>query len=276
MPAVTTSATGDVLGRLESYYDTAPRARAEVEEHGPLTLFVARSGWPYYARPRLGLDRPVSADAVSAVLARQRERGVPQALEWVHETTPSLETAALAAGMTVALCPLLVLDGPPRERPSAAEVRQVSPGDPAVGAVHAAISVGFGAGGTAVGEASVTERDAWAARGEESLEPLEDQLRSGLSVMFGAFDSEAGAVGGGNHNPRVVDGAGVSEVVGVAVLPAYRRRGIAAHLSGELARHALDSGADTVFCSAQDDAVARVYGSVGFRRVGTACIAEVQ
>jgi len=29
-----------------------------------------------------------------------------------------------------------------------------------------------------------------------------------------------------------------------------------------------------VFCSAQDDAVARVYEAVGFRRVGTACIAE--
>jgi hypothetical protein len=29
-----------------------------------------------------------------------------------------------------------------------------------------------------------------------------------------------------------------------------------------------------VFCSAQDDAVARVYESVGFRRVGIACVAE--
>ena len=93
--------------------------------------------------------------------------------------------------------------------------------------------------------------------------------------MFGAFDADSGAVGGGNHNPRVVDGRGVSEVVGVAVLPAYRRRGIAAHLSGEVARHAVENGAETVFCSAGDEDVARVYASVGFRRVGTACIAEL-
>jgi len=33
-------------------------------------------------------------------------------------------------------------------------------------------------------------------------------------------------------------------------------------------------GVTTVFCSADDDDVARVYAAVGFRRVGTACIAE--
>jgi hypothetical protein len=30
----------------------------------------------------------------------------------------------------------------------------------------------------------------------------------------------------------------------------------------------------TVFLTAQDDAVARVYQRVGFERVGTACVAE--
>jgi GNAT superfamily N-acetyltransferase len=275
MPAVTTSSRRVVMERLETYYDAAPRARSDTEEHGPLTLFVARSGWPYYARPRLGLDQPVSASDVSAVLARQRELDIPLALEWVHETTPSLHAAAVEAGMTVELCPLLVLDGPPTVRPSAAEVREVGPDDDALGAVRAAVSVGFGTSGTAVGEASVLERDVWAARGDEPLAVLADILRSRLSVMFGAFDAAAGAVGGGSHNPRVLDSGGVTEIVGVAVLPAYRRRGIAAHLSGALARHALDSGVETVFCSAEDQDVARVYESVGFRRVGTACIAEV-
>ena len=169
MLAVATSGSTDVLERLERYYDAAPRARSDVEEHGPLTLFVSRGGWPYYARPRLGLDAPVRTEDVAAMLARQHELGVPQALEWVHETTPSLEAAAMAAGMPVFRHSLLVLDGPPTVRPSAAEVRQVAPGDPAVAAVRAAVSVGFGAAGTAVGDASTAERDAWAARGEEPL-----------------------------------------------------------------------------------------------------------
>jgi predicted GNAT family acetyltransferase len=37
---------------------------------------------------------------------------------------------------------------------------------------------------------------------------------------------------------------------------------------------ARERGVRTIFLSAQDDAVARVYERVGFVRVGTACIAE--
>ena len=64
------------------------------------------------------------------------------------------------------------------------------------------------------------------------------------------------------------------EIVGVGVLPAQRRRGIAGHLTWALARDAADAGVRTVFMSAGSDDVARIYGGVGFRRVGTACIAE--
>ena len=259
------------LDVLERYYDAAPRPNSDTEELGPLTLFVARSGFPYYARPRLGLTREVSADEVTTVLDRQRELGVPRALEWVHETTPSLLAAARAAGMTVEECPLLLLEGDPAEPPDpAAGVRLVTADDPALPLVQAAVHVGFGTPGTSVGEASVAERDAAAASGPQSAERMAALIRAGLSVMAGAFLPDVGPVGGGSHNPR----GDVSEVVGVGVLPAYRRRGLAAAITAALARHALGHGTSTVFCSAQNDAVARVYGSVGFRRVGTACIAE--
>jgi len=78
-------------------------------------------------------------------------------------------------------------------------------------------------------------------------------------------------VGGGSYSAV----AGVAEVAGVGVLPAYRRRRLAGQVTHVLARDALDSGVTTVFCSAQSDDVARVYQAVGFRRVGTACIAAV-
>ena len=47
----------DLLGRIEAYFDAAPRAAADVEEHGALTLFVSRIPWRFYGRPRLGLRR---------------------------------------------------------------------------------------------------------------------------------------------------------------------------------------------------------------------------
>src|SRR5690606_31865792 len=86
----------DLLARLERYYDEAPRAGADVEEYGPFTVFVSRGGWPYYARPRLGLAEEITADQVLSVLDRLHELGQPRSIEWVHENTPSLRPAALA------------------------------------------------------------------------------------------------------------------------------------------------------------------------------------
>jgi hypothetical protein len=58
---------------------------------GPLTLFLGDpGGWTYYARPRLGGGGAVTAADVAAAFARLHELGLPVAIEWVHETTPSL------------------------------------------------------------------------------------------------------------------------------------------------------------------------------------------
>jgi phosphoserine phosphatase len=48
------------------------------------------------------------------------------------------------------------------------------------------------------------------------------------------------------------------------------RRGIAAALTSVLVAEALERGIQTVFLSAGDETIARVYGQVGFERVGTA------
>lgn len=258
------------LARLERYYDLAPRGNADTEEHGPLTLFVSRGGWPYYARPRLGLAGDVTAADVEAVLVRQRELGVPRALEWVDEVTPSLLGAARAAGMRVEECPLLALEGEPVGRPIDGRVRLVPSEDPDLGRVNAAIGVGFASGGTGVGEAGVTERDVALAAHPEDADRASSAVMSGRSILVGAFDAEVGAVGGGSVNPR----GDVAEVVGVGVLPTHRRRGYAGAITHLLAQYALALGVGTVFCSAQSTDVARVYEAVGFRRVGTACIAE--
>jgi ribosomal protein S18 acetylase RimI-like enzyme len=66
----------------------------------------------------------------------------------------------------------------------------------------------------------------------------------------------------------------VAEIAGIATLPLARRRGHGAAVTAALARQALDSGADLVFLSAGSEEISRVYTRVGFRRIGTACIAE--
>ena len=260
----------DLLALLEAYYDEAPRANADTEEHGPFTIFVSTGGWPYYARPRLGVDDEMTADDVRSVLARLEELGIPPTIEWVDETTPSLRPAAFAAGVEVASYPLLVLAGEPVPRESPVDVRRMEADDPELAAARAAISVGFGQDDTSTGPASVAERDAQVAAEGSKVDTVAALLGSGHSVMYGAFEPGLGAVGGGSHNPR----GEVTEIVGVGVLPARRRRGIAGHVTWALARDAADAGVRTVFMSAGSDDVARIYEGVGFRRVGTACIAR--
>lgn len=270
---VSASARSELLARLEAYYDTAPRATARTEQFGALVLFVAERGWPFYARPRLDRSTDPTVDEIRAVLARQRELKVPRALEWVHESAPTLAEAAKGAGMIVHECPMLVLETLKEPRRVTGEVRLMGADDAELGAVQAAIGVAFGAPGTAVGEPGVPERDkaACSPGGALGLGFAVDALRTGRTVRVGAFVQDAGAVGGGSHNPR----GDVSEMVGVGVLPAFRRRGLAAATAHLLARHALQHGASTVFCGAESIDVARVYERVGFRRIGTTCTAEI-
>ena len=248
----------ELLETVESYYDAAPRPSAEVEEIGPFTLYVQRdpAGWPYYARPRLGSAGPFTPDDVATVRARQRELGLPEAFEWVHEVTPALLEPARVAGLVVHECPLLVLAGdqPPPVEPTA-DVQRLAPDAPDLGAVMGAIGAAFG------GSDEVTPTDP---------SPQVRRLMSdGLLSIIGAYDGSA-PVGGGSHGPR----GATTELTGIGVLPRARRRGIGAAVTHALVEDARARGVETIFLSAGDDEVARVYERVGFVRVGTACIAE--
>jgi ribosomal protein S18 acetylase RimI-like enzyme len=268
-----------LLHRLETFYDAVPRRGAAPEDHGPLRLFLPEPGsWPYYARPGSPGAVVTAADVLS-VRSRQRELGLPESFEWVHDVTPSLTTAAEDAGLVVQRCPLLVLAGEPAPPPPGTTARVLGPDDADELALAEAIaSVGFGAGiGTRVGPGGPAQRDrALADVPVARLERLRRLVREGAAARAVALLEEGpdgrmdGPLAAGGYQ-RAGD---VVEVVGVATLPAARRRGLGGAVTGALARAALAAGATTVFLSAQDDAVARVYERLGFRRVGTAGLAE--
>jgi ribosomal protein S18 acetylase RimI-like enzyme len=267
-----TAATASLLDRVEAYYDAVPRTSARAEALGPLTLFVAEGpGWPYYARPRLGAAA-VTPEDVAAVRRLQRALGVPEAFEWVAEVTPSLAAAAEAAGLAVARLPLMVVAAAEASRvpaPDGAELRLVTPDDD-LALVTAVAQVGFGAPGTAVGAAGVEAIAGPAAETAPArLAFMRARLAAGQTVTAAALLG-ATPVAVGSHQPV----GAVTEVVGVATLPAVRRRGLGLAVTSLLVEDAARRGIATAFLSAGDDAVARVYARLGFRRVGTACIAE--
>ncbi|MEV6527705.1 GNAT family N-acetyltransferase [Longispora sp. NPDC051575] len=256
------------LLQLEAYFDAVPRTAARTETYGPLTLFVTiDGGWPYYARPGLGLDASITAADVTKVRDRQRELGLPETFEWVAELSPSMREAAEEAGLRVEAHPILVLDQLSAD-PVDDRVRRVTADDPDLGRVRGVQNVGFGTPGTAVGAAGATERDTAAVDGEP-LDALRARIRAHTTVVYAAFDPE-GPVAAGIHQPV----GEVTEIVGVATLPSARRRGLGAAVTRALAADALSSGVRTVFLSAGDQDVARLYEHVGFRQVGTAMTGE--
>jgi ribosomal protein S18 acetylase RimI-like enzyme len=130
---------------------------------------------------------------------------------------------------------------------------------------------GLPAAGGASAPAGPAERDAaWRPLGPEELEAERGRAVSGRIVSAVAEEPGRGVLASGVLQ-RVDD---VAEVAGVGTLPTERRRGLGAAVTAALTGHALDSGADLVLLSAASDDVARLYARLGFRRVGTACIAE--
>ncbi|MGW6706839.1 GNAT family N-acetyltransferase [Streptomyces sp. NPDC054956] len=275
---ITDSGASDVsacLPELERYYDAAPRmGGARAEEFGPLTLFVQESdGWPYYARPALGAASAggVSVADVERVLARQRELKVPESFEWVAETTPSLRAAAEAAGLNVHAHPLMVLDPSAVRLPVHPDVRVFGATDPLLRAAVTVPALAFAEPGTAVGEAgpaelAVAERDP-ASEGRRIR--VARMIESGRTALAAA-ERDGVVLCSGQYIP-VGD---VTEVVGVGTLPSARRQGLALAVTAALVADTLAHGARTVFLSAGDESVARVYARLGFRPVGTALIAD--
>jgi GNAT superfamily N-acetyltransferase len=245
-----------------------PRAAARVEDHGPLRLFVSEGvPWPYYARPGGG---DISVDDVRAVRSRQWELGVPEAFEWVAELAPTLGPAAREAGLDVLELPLMVLQTPLDAPPVEARLRRLEPDDPALATSRAVADIAFGAPGTARGEAGPQQRDAAAGNFPEArLGTVRERMAAGLTVTVVAED-EDGMEAVGTHQP-VGD---VTEVVGIATLPSARRRGLGAAVTAALVDDARRGGAEIVFLSAGSEDIARVYGRLGFERVGTAGIAQ--
>lgn len=263
----------ELLGRIDAFCDAVPRQRALAEEIGPLLLFVPTgAGFPYYARPRTGTRDQVSAADVRAVRARQRELLIPESFEWIEQVAPDMAAAAAGAGLRVHAHPLLVLGelSRPPALPPRVRAGVLTADDPDAVLAWSVPAVAFGYPGTAVGEATVTERDKIAANYDAATtEMLRVRLRSGQSVLAAA-SGPSGPLAAGSYQLA----GGVAEITGVGVLPASRRRGLAAAVTHALAADALARGATLVFLSASDAVVARIYRRLGFRPAGTAMIAE--
>ncbi len=217
--------------------------------------------------------RPATAADVRAVRARQRELLIPESFEWVERTAPDMAAAATEAGLAVHAHPLLVLGSlaPAPRLPERIGVRIMSPEDPDLILAWAVPGVAFNYPGTAIGEAS--RHRAGQDRGRPRRGHHRAAPRPAAVARVGARDRvrpQRAAGGrelpaGGRHRRDHRDRRAAGQPPARAWPPGVTRA---------LAAHALASGARTVFLSATDATVARIYARLGFREIGTAMIAE--
>jgi N-acetylglutamate synthase-like GNAT family acetyltransferase len=224
----------------------------EVEQIGPFfATFTTHSANTFlnYAIPDRQAE-PTAADAQALIDAFRRHERVPR-LEYLPGLAPAVEPALLAAGFTVEdRLPLM-------DCPADAIINQAPPAGfdllfPATDAEHLGVAT---AQAEAFGEEPPSEAEI--ARSRQRI------ADGGIAVY--ARDAATGEPAGGGACTALIDG--LSEVVGVAVREAYRKRGLGGAITLLLTRAAYDAGAETVFLTPAGDPQERIYARVGYRRI---------
>jgi ribosomal protein S18 acetylase RimI-like enzyme len=221
--------------------------RSDVASVGPFAVaFDPDSDNPFrnYAVPDDGA-RPTPAEVAdlrSAFVARERR---PR-LEFLPAAAPAAEDALLRAGfVTEARLPIMTC--------APAQLREVArPGEVELDAV---------AGGDALREAAAVQNAAYGAppATDADVARLEDTVAAGGIVGL-AREASGRAVGSGLV---AAPSDGLAELAAVGVLPQWRRRGIAAALTGALGRAAFDRGIATLMLMAYE-AEQGIYARAGF------------
>jgi ribosomal protein S18 acetylase RimI-like enzyme len=231
---------------IQRYIRIAASQGRETERVGPfLATYDPHDALKYlsYAIPDDGA-RPSPEDVAALAAAYGRRDRLPR-LEFLPSVAPAVEPALLAGGFTVeARLPVMVCDaatvvdvgvpdGIALERPRTTED---------VRGLLTAQAAAFG--GPPPGDDAV-------ARATEggALRVLARDTASGL------------VVGGGVATPPA---EGTSEIAGIGVLEAFRRRGIAGAVTAWLAGELFAGGVTTAFLTPGDDGAHSVYARAGF------------
>ena len=254
-----------LLDCVERYAAAAPLADARMVPAGTLDVPIGSPAWPHPARPRPGTGR-VPADDVRAAVVLQEDAGLPGAVEWVVERTPSLGAAAREAGLLVTEFPLLVVDDPVELLlPAGVRLYLVGAEDPALPHYQHLLETAFAP--------HHTDPDPEDLEGPSDARAgvLRERVASGRTVVMVALE-DGEPVGVGSHHPVDVDGTEITEITGVASSPRRRGRGVGAGLASALVAQARET-AEMVFLTAGDDDVARVYERVGFAWLGSTGVA---
>jgi ribosomal protein S18 acetylase RimI-like enzyme len=237
---------------IHGYLRASLRRWRECEQIGPfLASYDRADANPYlnYAIPDDGAR--ASGDDVARLIDAYERRRLKPRLEYLPDLAPEIEPALLAAGFAVegrlALMGYAPGTGVP-EAPAGMEILF-----PASDADLLGVRI---VQAEADGEAEPP--------GDDKVDSLRRGLDAGGGAILARTTDGHSPAGAGEYTPPV---NGVAEITSVGVRPGYRRRGIAAAVTAQLAERALASSVTTLFLMA-DEAEERIYARSGFATEG--------
>lgn len=240
---------------VQSFAVAHLRRRPYVVETGGFVIGID----PATTSPHVNYATPLPGSAPTGVDVRQlirafRERELLPRLEFAPDAAPSVAPALQAAGFAVEERHVYLACTPDTLLPSENENPGPKVGTPVSDADYLALSA-------ALAEAFGGE---FASSPEGAARLRRTQERGGAVRFVSAPDGSC--AGGGQCSAPA---AGTAELAGVGTRPAHRGRGVAAAVTGALARAAFAGGAESVWLEYSGDGSRRVYERVGFRPQGT-------
>lgn len=245
------------IAALQTYLRRSVAPLREVLEIGPFTLFFSRNSteaYYNYAVPNQPGDGDLAAP-LAALRHAFAARACQPRFEFIAEYAPELPAMLEDHGFTeesrlqLLLCtPGTLLPPPARTDLYVVTLDQHAPAE----ALHENMNVnelGFNPNAVPVG---LAEADDF-------------RYRLGNGRMFTAY--LGGQAAGAGMYTAPLDS--LTELVGIATLPEFRRQGVAAAITAHAAQEAFAHGAAAVFLSAADAQAGRVYERVGFQPYAT-------
>lgn len=246
------------IGRIQAYLRHNAHQQYQAIPVPPFTCFFHRND----SSPFFNYAIPAEPCGGDLTLALVQLRNVFQAnsrqprFEFVEEYTPELATALQALGFTEVERQQGMLCTPDSYRPA-----------PAVPGLTITPLSNTAPLETLRQVATVQRRafepDHQPAVTDAEVETFAQDLQRGTAFL--AHWDEQPVCAGLFTNPF----DGLTEIVGVATLPAFRRRGIGTALVGAAVQHAFSLGLEAVYLTAADQRAGRVYERVGFAPCAT-------
>jgi GNAT superfamily N-acetyltransferase len=246
------------VARLQAYLRHSAQQQYETVSVPFFTLFFHPADTLTYFNYAIP-EEPCSGDLEASLAMLRNEfvaRGRRPRIEFIQEFAPRLAPALGAAGFVEEACHQLMV--------CTAETYRVAPevAGLRITQLTRASTVSEIQDYLTIQRRGFDVQDLRAAT-EEEAEQFQ-RMMGGGKAFVARLEGQPGGVG-----MYTAPYEGATEVVGLATLEPFRRRGIASAVTAMAVQEALQEGAEVVCLTAADERAGRVYERVGFVRYGT-------